>query len=39
MVREKSTAMRAMLGMLNLRQGIITINEKDISKFKSTRSS
>ncbi len=27
----KSTAMRAMLGMLNLRQGIITINEKDIS--------
>ena len=27
----KSTAMRALLGMLNLRQGIITINEKDIS--------
>jgi len=27
----KSTVMKALLGMLNLRQGIITINEKDIS--------
>jgi len=27
----KSTAMRALLGMLNLREGKITINEKDIS--------